>query len=72
MKQNRVAETYAREFVGHHHDSMIFTTYSEKHSPYILMKEVIPHISYEGIQLSKLQTNWKNKIKNPPKGEGDR
>ena len=72
MKQNRVAETYAREFVGHHHDSMTFTTYREKHSPYTLMKEVIPHISYEGIQLSKLQTNWKNKIKNPPKGEGDR
>ena len=69
MKQNGVLETYAREFVGHHHDSMTFTTYSERHSPYTLMKEVIPHISYEGLQLDKIQTNWKNKILKPPKGE---
>ena len=69
MKQNKVIESYANEFVGHHHDSMTFTNYSERHSPQDLNEEVIPHISYEGLNFQSLTTNWKSKILNPPKGE---
>ena len=69
MKQNKVIESYANEFVGHHHDSMTFTNYSERHSPQDLNEEVIPHISYEGLNIQKLTSNWKNKMLNPPKGE---
>ena len=69
MKQNKVIESYANEFVGHHHDSMTFTNYSERHSPQDLNEEVIPHISYGGLNIQKLTANWKNKILNPSKGE---
>ena len=69
MKQNKIDESYASQYAGHHHKSMTFTTYSEPYSPHVLNEKVLPFINYKGLDINKLKTNWKKILENPPKGE---
>ena len=69
MKSNGVEEGYAMEYAGHHHASMTFTIYSDRHDPTNLCDKVLDKIHYKGLDINKLKVNWKQKLKNPPKGE---
>ena len=69
MKQNKIDESYASQYAGHHHKSMTFTTYSEPYTPHVLNEKILPFINYKGLDINKLKTNWKKILENPPKGE---
>ena len=66
MKSNGFEESYAMEYAWHHHDSMTFTIYSDRHDPTNLRNNVLDKMHYKELDINKLKVNWKQKLKNPP------
>ena len=69
MKQNGTEEGLAMEYAGHHHSNMTFTTYSDRYDPSILKDRILDKIHYKGLDVRKLNVNWKQIFKNPTKDQ---
>ena len=69
MKQNGAEEGLAMEYAGHHHSNMTFTTYSDRYDPSILKDRILDKIHYKGLDVRKLNVNWKQIFKNPTKDQ---